>query len=81
METGTSVIDIKTKLIEKGRKKAAVETDTEILTESDQVFVKDGDRCWFVKLEKIKFETDLKSKEFIFFNYIFIMISFSSQNL
>jgi two-component system LytT family response regulator len=42
------------KLIEKGRKKAAVETDTETLTESDQVFVKDGDRCWFVKLEKIR---------------------------
>ncbi len=42
------------KLIEKGRKKVAVETDTETLTESDQVFVKDGDRCWFVKLEKIR---------------------------
>src|SRR4030067_1254357 len=42
------------KLIEKGRKKAAVETDTDILPESDQVFVKDGDRCWFVKLEKIR---------------------------
>jgi len=42
------------KLIEKGRKKVAVESDTETLTESDQVFVKDGDRCWFVKLEKIR---------------------------
>ena len=24
------------------------------LNENDQVFVKDGDRCWFVKLEKIR---------------------------
>lgn len=47
------------KLIEKGRKKAAAETDKDILTESDQVFVKDGDRCWFVKLEKIRlFESE-----------------------
>jgi two-component system LytT family response regulator len=31
----------------------------EALTESDQVFVKDGDRCWFVKLEKIRlFESE-----------------------
>jgi len=47
------------KLIEKGRKKAAVESDKETLTEADQVFVKDGDRCWFVKLEKIRlFESE-----------------------
>src|SRR4030066_541587 len=47
------------KLIEKGRKKVAAEIDKDILTESDQVFVKDGDRCWFVKLEKIRlFESE-----------------------
>lgn len=47
------------KLLEKNRKKAAIEADKEILTETDQVFVKDGDRCWFVKLENIRlFESE-----------------------
>jgi two-component system LytT family response regulator len=26
----------------------------ELLTESDQVFVKDGERCWFVKLSEVR---------------------------
>ncbi len=40
-----------------------IRTDTEftnnsILSENDQVFVKDGERCWFVKLSDIRlFET------------------------
>jgi two-component system LytT family response regulator len=47
------------KLIEKSRKKSAVESDKEILAETDQVFVKDGDRCWFVKLERVRlFESE-----------------------
>jgi two-component system LytT family response regulator len=47
------------KLIEKNRKKAAIDADKEILTENDQVFVKDGDRYWFVKLENIRlFESE-----------------------
>jgi two-component system LytT family response regulator len=47
------------KLIEKSRKKSAVEADKEHLSEADQVFVKDGDRCWFVKLEKVRlFESE-----------------------
>jgi two-component system LytT family response regulator len=47
------------KLIEKNRKKSAVEADKEHLSEADQVFVKDGDRCWFVKLEKVRlFESE-----------------------
>jgi two-component system LytT family response regulator len=47
------------KLIEKSRKKSAVESDKEHLSEADQVFVKDGDRCWFVKLEKVRlFESE-----------------------
>lgn len=36
---------------------AAAETElanTGILTEHDQVFVKDGERCWFVKLSEIR---------------------------
>ena len=30
-------------------------TKSEILSEKDQVFLKDGDKCWFVTLSKIKF--------------------------
>ncbi len=48
------------KLIEGSRK--VVQTTSEskqILTSDDQVFVKDGDKCWFVKLEKIRlFESE-----------------------
>lgn len=29
-------------------------TNNEMLTENSQVFVKDGDRCWFVKLSEIR---------------------------
>jgi len=47
------------KLVEKSRKKSATESDKPIFEESDQVFVKDGERCWFVKLEKIRlFESE-----------------------
>ncbi len=35
------------------------ESDKSILAESDQGFVKDGERCWFVKLEKVRlFESE-----------------------
>lgn len=33
---------------------AAVNINRSILTENDQVFVKDGERCWFVKLNEIR---------------------------
>lgn len=47
------------KLVEKSRKKSAAESDKPIFEESDQVFVKDGERCWFVKLEKVRlFESE-----------------------
>ena len=47
------------KLVEKKRKKTISDLDKEILSESDQVFVKDGDRCWFVKLESVRvFESE-----------------------
>ncbi|WP_215226498.1 LytR/AlgR family response regulator transcription factor [Echinicola shivajiensis] len=37
----------------------AVESEEPKLTLKDQVFVKDGDRCWFVKLENVRlFESD-----------------------
>jgi two-component system, LytTR family, response regulator len=47
------------KLIEKKRKKIIGELDKEYLAETDQVFVKDGEKCWFVKLETIRlFESE-----------------------
>lgn len=47
------------KLVEKKRRKTARDLDKEILLETDQVFVKDGERCWFVKLEGVRlFESE-----------------------
>ena len=47
------------KLVEKKRKKTARDLDKEILLETDQVFVKDGEKCWFVKLEGVRlFESE-----------------------
>ncbi len=47
------------KLIEKRRRKIIGELDKENLAETDQVFVKDGEKCWFVKLETIRlFESE-----------------------
>lgn len=51
------------KLLENGdsgsKSKTRKKGDNRILTTEDQVFVKDGDRCWFVKLENIRlFESD-----------------------
>lgn len=47
------------KLIEQGKKETHEATDAKALTEKDQVFVKDGDRCWFVKLETVRlFESE-----------------------
>ena len=46
-------------LIEK-HKKEQIETElSSTLKEDDQVFVKDGDRCWFVKLSTVRlFESE-----------------------
>ena len=47
------------KLIEKKRKKLTSDLDKNILTENDQVFVKDGEKCWFVKLQSVRlFESE-----------------------
>ena len=51
---------------------------------SDRVFLpkfQNKKLDYFVKLEKLKFEIDIKLKELILFNDIFIMVSFPSQNL
>ncbi|HMN17040.1 MAG TPA: response regulator [Ignavibacteriaceae bacterium] len=42
------------KLIEGRRKEKSHPLTQEILTADDQVFVRDGDKCWFVKLEKVR---------------------------
>lgn len=49
-----------TKLLNRAKKNAPAEDETEKkLGPQDRVFVKDGDKCWFVKLENIRlFESD-----------------------
>ncbi len=42
------------KLIEKNKKEIISQSATPVLTETDQVFVKDGEKCWFVKLEHVR---------------------------
>ncbi|BDQ03778.1 MAG: LytTR family transcriptional regulator DNA-binding domain-containing protein [Ignavibacterium sp.] len=48
------------KIVEHEKKDVQVKSALpEILSAEDQVFVKDGDRCWFVKLERIRlFESE-----------------------
>ncbi len=47
------------KLIEKDRKESLLNAESPVLKETDQVFVKDGDRCWFVKLTNVRlFESE-----------------------
>jgi two-component system LytT family response regulator len=47
------------KLVERKRKEATEISGHPVLAEEDQVFVKDGDRCWFVKLTNVKlFESE-----------------------
>ncbi len=47
------------KLEEMKNEKEEVESSPDKLTLNDQVFVKDGDRCWFVKLASVRlFESD-----------------------
>jgi two-component system, LytTR family, response regulator len=48
------------KILEKFKREAIITSSgKQILTENDQVFVKDGERCWFVKLASVKlFESE-----------------------
>lgn len=48
------------KIVETGKKDVQIKSALpEILSAEDQVFVKDGDKCWFVKLERIRlFESE-----------------------
>ena len=42
-------------------------TNRSLLTESDQVFVKDGERCWFVKLSEIRLFESVGNYAKVFF--------------
>jgi two-component system, LytTR family, response regulator len=42
------------RLLEKKKREDAVALDQPVLAEDDQVFVKDGERCWFVKLSTVR---------------------------
>jgi two-component system LytT family response regulator len=41
--------------------------NTGMLTENDQVFVKDGERCWFVKLSEIRLFESVGNYAKVFF--------------
>jgi len=42
------------KVDESERQELHKKENTKVLTENDQVFVKDGEKCWFVKLGKVR---------------------------
>ncbi len=47
------------KIIEQNRKVTIQNSETPVLNENDQVFVKDGEKCWFVKLQSVRlFESE-----------------------
>ena len=47
------------KIIELNRKEKTDELESSVLSEDDQVFVKDGEKCWFVKLSTVRlFESE-----------------------
>lgn len=45
----------------------ATEVNRELLAENDQVFVKDGERCWFVKLSEIRLFESVGNYAKVFF--------------
>ncbi len=45
----------------------SINTNKSTLTESDQVFVKDGERCWFVKLSEIRLFESVGNYAKVFF--------------
>lgn len=45
----------------------SAETNKSLLTENDQVFVKDGERCWFVKLSDIRLFESVGNYAKVFF--------------
>ena len=45
----------------------SISTNNSLLTENDQVFVKDGERCWFVKLNEIRLFESVGNYAKVFF--------------
>lgn len=52
---------------EKNESKSSEFVNNSILTENDQVFVKDGERCWFVKLSDIRLFESVGNYAKVFF--------------
>lgn len=50
-----------------GHTAISTETNKSLLTENDQVFVKDGERCWFVKLSEIRLFESVGNYAKVFF--------------
>jgi two-component system LytT family response regulator len=56
---GARLSDAIKKVTEKIRKNEDPQNKANVLTETDQVFVKDGEKCWFVKLGDVRlFESE-----------------------
>jgi two-component system LytT family response regulator len=54
-----AILKVEEEIKKSVQSKERVETANNYLTENDQVFVKDGDRCWFVRLSNVRlFESD-----------------------
>jgi len=47
--------------------KVSIENDHSLLGENDQVFVKDGERCWFVKLAEVRLFESVGNYAKVFF--------------
>ncbi len=56
-----------TEVKENGNGGEIIGTNNSILTETDQVFVKDGERCWFVKLSDIRLFESVGNYAKVFF--------------
>lgn len=54
-------------LVAEEKEAALANSHRGILTESDQVFVKDGERCWFVKLEDVRLFESVGNYAKVFF--------------
>jgi two-component system LytT family response regulator len=49
-----AILKVEEEIKKSVQSKERVETANNYLTENDQVFVKDGEKCWFVKLGKVR---------------------------
>ena len=49
-----AILKVEEELKKTAQTKSKAEISQDYLTENDQVFVKDGEKCWFVKLGKVR---------------------------